>query len=142
MQNKRELEYYATPGPMTDLTHCPADVFEGLPDAPAELVTMARRCVIAVLPNQEDRSDPQVRPAAAMIERIQELDPSPLVDRPWQLPTLRDTDLRAIPPQKNPCARSRWLCRLFRAEHVGRPLDHRVLAPVRGTLGPSGSAVG
>jgi len=81
VQNKRELEFYTTPGPMTDLTHCPSDVFEGLPDAPAELVTVARRCVIAALPVPEDRSDPQIRPAAAMIERIQELDPSPLVDR-------------------------------------------------------------
>jgi transglutaminase superfamily protein len=81
MQNKRQLEYYATPGPMTDLTPCPSEVFEGLPDDPAELVTVARRCVIAALPVPEDRSDPQIRPAAAMIERIQALDPSPLVDR-------------------------------------------------------------
>jgi Transglutaminase-like superfamily len=87
MQNKRELDYYATPSPMTDLTRYPADVLEGLPEAPADLMRVVRGCVVSdlmltqiyELPVPEGRNDPQIRPATTMIERIQELDPSPLV---------------------------------------------------------------
>jgi hypothetical protein len=39
-----------------------------------------RGCVVAA-PAPEGRDDPQIRPAAAMIERIQELERSPLVER-------------------------------------------------------------
>jgi hypothetical protein len=88
MKNEIELEYYATPGPMTDLTRCPPDLFEGLPDDPADLMRVVRGCVVSDLmltqvyglPVPEDRNDAQVRPAAAMIERIQELEPSPLAE--------------------------------------------------------------
>ena len=88
MQNKRALEYYATPSQMTDLTRCPVDVLEGLPEAPADLMSVVRGCVVSdlmltqiyELPVPEGRNDPQIRPAAAMIERIQEFDPSPLVE--------------------------------------------------------------
>jgi hypothetical protein len=88
MLNKRELEYYATPSPMTDLTRCPPAALEGLPEAPADLMRVVRGCVVSdlilaqiyQLPVPEGRNDPQVRPAAAMIERIQELDSSPLVE--------------------------------------------------------------
>jgi hypothetical protein len=76
-----ELEYYATPGRMTDLTRCPPEMFERLPDAPGELVTVARRCITASLPTPADRRDPQIRPADEMVQRIQELDPSPIVER-------------------------------------------------------------
>ena len=83
-----ELEFYATPGPMTDLTGCPTAALEGLPDTPAELMKVVRGCVVSDLMLTQiyglevpvGRTDPQIRPAAAMIERIQELDPSPLVD--------------------------------------------------------------
>lgn len=80
-RNERELEYYATPGPMTELAGSPSDILEGLPDSPAELVTVARRSIAAMLPNYEGRSDPHVRRAALMIERIRQLDPSSLVER-------------------------------------------------------------
>ncbi|MEX2226785.1 MAG: transglutaminase-like domain-containing protein [Dehalococcoidia bacterium] len=80
MQNNRELEYYATPGPMTELSRCARDAFDGLPEAPDELMKVVRRLVVAALPAPEDRTDPQIRPAASMVERIQQLDPSPLVE--------------------------------------------------------------
>jgi len=86
--NTRELEFYATPGPMTDLAACPTDVLEELPDSPADLMKVVRWCVVSDLaltqlhnlPVPEGRDDPQIRPAAAMIERIQEMDASPLVE--------------------------------------------------------------
>ena len=87
MKNEIELEYYTAPGPMTDLTRCAADVLERLPDAPDDLMSVVRGCVVAGLPVPEGRDDPQIRPAAAMVERIRELEPSPLVEaRP---PTMR-----------------------------------------------------
>ena len=141
---------------MTDLAGCPAGVLEGLPEEPTDLMRVVRGCVVSdlmlaqvyKLTVPEGRSDPQIRPAAAMIERIQEYDPSPLVHaRPplkrflgncRQFATLSCALLR----YKGIPARVRtgfaWL---FRAEHVAGPLDHRVLASVRGALGPSGSAV-
>lgn len=88
MKNRLELEYYLRPGPMTDLKPCSADVLEGLPDAPAELMKIVRWCVVSdlaltqlhKLPVPEGRNDPQIRPAAAMIARILELDASPLIE--------------------------------------------------------------
>src|SRR5688500_11104775 len=87
MTNTQELEFYATPGPMTDLSTCPVGALDGLPDDPNEIMKIVRWCVVSDLsltqlhglPVPEGRSDPQIRPAAAMIERIQELNPSPLV---------------------------------------------------------------
>jgi hypothetical protein len=81
MKNEIELEFYATPGPMTDLMRCAPTVLEGLPDSPADLMRVVRGCVTAALPVPEDRDDAQIRPAAAMIERIQELEAAPLVKR-------------------------------------------------------------
>jgi hypothetical protein len=88
VKNQIELEYYATPGPMTDLTGCPPEMLEGLPDAPADLMKIVRWCVVSDLalvgmhdlPVPQGRPDPQIRPAAAMIERIRELDASPLAE--------------------------------------------------------------
>jgi hypothetical protein len=80
MKNEIELKYYATPGPMTDLTRCEPNAFANLPGSPADLMRVVRGCVVAWLPESEDRNDAQIRPAASMIERIQELDPSPLAE--------------------------------------------------------------
>jgi len=92
MTHQSELEFYSTPGPMTDLTSCAASVLDGLPDTPAELMKIVRWCVVSDLALAglhnlpvPERDDPQIRPAAKMIERIVELDPSPLaVHRPPQ----------------------------------------------------------
>lgn len=81
MKHETELVYYASPGPMTDLAHCAPEVFDGLPDTPTELMRVVRGCIVAGLPLPEGRDDIQIRPAAVMIERILELDPSPLVER-------------------------------------------------------------
>jgi hypothetical protein len=86
MQDMNELEFYVTPGPMTDLTSCPPEALEGLPDTPAELMKIARWSVVSDLmltqlhglAVPEGRDDPQIRPASAMVERILELDPAPL----------------------------------------------------------------
>ncbi|MGH2759463.1 MAG: transglutaminase-like domain-containing protein, partial [Actinomycetota bacterium] len=80
MRNEIELEYYATPGPMTDLSGCPPGAFQGLPDAPADLMRVVRGCVVASIPAPEGRDEAQIRPAPAMVERILELQPSPLVE--------------------------------------------------------------
>jgi hypothetical protein len=53
----------------------------GLPEDPAELVTVARRSITTAQSGAGERNDHQIRPAAAMLERIHELDPSPLVER-------------------------------------------------------------
>ncbi len=84
-----ELEYYASPGPMTDLTGSPPQAFEGLPDDPNDIMRAVRGCVVAELPMPEGRNDNQIRPAVAMVDRILEIDPSPLVER-------RDPDKRFI----------------------------------------------
>lgn len=81
MTTEIELEYYATPGPMTDLGACPPDALHSLPDSPDDLMAIVRGCVVAGLPSPEGRNDSQIRPAAAMIERIQELEPSPIVEQ-------------------------------------------------------------
>jgi len=123
MQNSDQLEYYATPGPMTDLAGCPAEMFEGLPDAPEELVTVARRCITATLATPHDRDDPHIRPAAQMLHRIEKLDPSPLVER--------------RPPEKRFLGNCRHFatlsCALFR--HKGMPA--RVRAGFAGYFTPN-----
>ena len=80
------LEYYAAPGPMTDLTGVPADVFDGLPSDPVGLC----RAVPGLLVHEmwasaygfevpESRlSDLQSRSAVEMTDVIQRLDPGPL----------------------------------------------------------------
>lgn len=85
--DRAAFDYYATPGPMTDLSGCAPAVLEGLPDAPSDLMKVVRGCVVSDLMLAEyglrvpeGRTDPQIRPAAAMVERIRELDGSPLVN--------------------------------------------------------------
>lgn len=80
MANEAELQYFATPGPMTDLSACPPEAFAGLPDNISDLMKAVRRCVVAFLPLPEGRNDTHIRPAAEMVERILELDPSPLTE--------------------------------------------------------------
>ena len=94
MDNTRELEFYATPGPMTDLSSVPSEVFEGLPDDPAGLMMVVRGCVVSdlmlmqifKLPVPDGRGhEAQIRPAAEMVKVIEELVPAPLVEaRPPQ----------------------------------------------------------
>lgn len=85
---KNESEFYSTPGPMTDLTGCPPEFLDGLPATPVELMKVVRGCVVSTdmltgifnVPVPAGRDDEaQIRPAIKMAERIQELDPSPLV---------------------------------------------------------------
>jgi hypothetical protein len=66
---------------MTDLTGRSSEVLKDLPDAPAVLMKVVRGCVVDGLPMPEGRDDIQIRPASGMIDRIIELEPSPLVDR-------------------------------------------------------------
>jgi len=80
------LEYYAAPGPMTDLAGVPADVFDGLPTDPVGLC----RAVPGLLVHEmwasaygfevpEDRlTDLQSRSAVEMTDAIQRLAPGPL----------------------------------------------------------------
>lgn len=88
MDKTPELEFYATPGPMTDLSPSPAEPFEGLPADPVGLMKAVRGCVVSdlmltqiyKLPVPEGREDEsQIRPAADMVRRIGELAPEPLV---------------------------------------------------------------
>jgi hypothetical protein len=90
MDNTRELAFYAAPGPMTDLSSCPPEVFEDLPDDPDGLMKVVRGCVtsdlmltmVHGLPVPEGReSEGSIRPAADMVRRITELVPGPLVAR-------------------------------------------------------------
>jgi hypothetical protein len=77
--NEAELEFYATPGAMTDLARCSSEAFEGLPESPDELMRVVRRCVVAG-DAPEGRDDPQIRLAADMVERILEIEPGPLAE--------------------------------------------------------------
>lgn len=89
MDNTQELEFYATPGPMTDVSSCPAELLERLPSDAAGLMRVVRGCVVSDLmltqiyklpvPAGRER-EAQIRPAAEMVRRIKELDPSPLID--------------------------------------------------------------
>jgi hypothetical protein len=90
MKNPLELEYYATPGPMTDLVSSPDRALEGLPREPLDLMKVVRGCVADVgtftqiydhpLPVGRD-GEKQIRPAAEMLECILRLDPAPLVEQ-------------------------------------------------------------
>lgn len=79
---KREIafEYYATAGPMTDLSRCDRSAFDGLSDDPRDVMSVVRRCLIAGAAGP-GRDDPQIRRASDMVERIVSLDSSPLVER-------------------------------------------------------------
>jgi transglutaminase-like putative cysteine protease len=80
------LEYYAAPGPMTDLTGVPADVFDGLPTDPVGLCRAVPGLVVHEMwasaygfEVPEDRlTDLQSRSAVEMTDVIRRLDPGPL----------------------------------------------------------------
>lgn len=88
MKNAEELEYYATPGPMTDMSGCASSTLEGLPDDAVALMKVVRGCVTSDLMLAQiyglpvpDRDDPHIRPVAEMVERMQEIKASPLIER-------------------------------------------------------------
>lgn len=89
MENSQEeLEFYTTPGPMTDTSGCPTNVLEGLPNDPVTLMKVVRGCVTSDLMLTQiyglpvpDRDDAQIRPVAQMVERMQEIKALPLVER-------------------------------------------------------------
>jgi hypothetical protein len=84
----REVDFYAKPGPMTDLSSVPPDALVGLPDEPAEIMKVVRGCVIdpgtltqihkMELPQGRD-DERQIRPVASVIDKIIQLDRSPLI---------------------------------------------------------------
>jgi hypothetical protein len=89
MDHTDEATFYAIPGPMTDLSSCPADVFDGLPDDPAGLMKVVRRCVVSdlMLTQLYDLAVPEgraheasIRPASEMVRRITELVDAPLAE--------------------------------------------------------------
>src|SRR5436190_22686818 len=89
-EHDQMLEYYAAPGPMTDLTGVPADVFDGLPTDPVGLCRAVPGLVVHEVwagaygfEVPEDRlTDPQSRSAAEMTDAIQRLAPGPLSAAP------------------------------------------------------------
>jgi hypothetical protein len=87
--DEREKGFYRTPGPLTDLSSCPSDVLEGLPDTPADLMGVVRGCVIDpatltqiyLLDVPSGRDDErQIRRAVDMVAKIIELDDAPLAE--------------------------------------------------------------
>jgi hypothetical protein len=129
MTDARALEFYATPGPMTDLAACAPGLLDGLPDEPADLMRIVRWCVTTDVALRmqglpvPDRGDAQIRPAAAMIARISELDPAPLAQH-------RPAEKRFV----GNCRHFATLaCALFR--HVGIPA--RVRAGFAGYFEPN-----
>ncbi len=82
-------DFYSAPGPMTDLSSCDPALFEGLTDDVGDLMRAVRGCVTSAdllrdihkLPVPEGRDDePQIRPVAAIVARIAELEPAPLIE--------------------------------------------------------------
>ncbi|HKA92998.1 MAG TPA: transglutaminase-like domain-containing protein [Acidimicrobiia bacterium] len=85
------VEYYATPGPMTDLSASRAEIFDGLPADPAELSRTVQGLLVHEFWAQAYGFDVPVsrldsfhtRSAADMTAHILDLNPSPLaVERP------------------------------------------------------------
>jgi hypothetical protein len=84
----RELEYWAAPAPMTDLSAVPAHVIAGLPDDPVELCRIASGVMVheAWAPAYGFQVPPdrvaevELRPAAAIVDAILALDDRPLVE--------------------------------------------------------------
>jgi hypothetical protein len=82
----QRLDYYAAPGPMTDLTGVPAEVFDGLPTDPVGLCRTVPGLIIHEMwanaygfDVPEDRlTDLQARSAVEMTEVIRRLDAGPL----------------------------------------------------------------
>jgi hypothetical protein len=85
-EHDKMLEYYAAPGPMTDLAGVPADVFDGLPTDPVGLCRAVRGLIVHEMwanaygfDVPEDRlSDLQTRSAVEMTDVIRRLDAGPL----------------------------------------------------------------
>jgi hypothetical protein len=85
-EHDQMLEYYAAPGPMTDLAGVPADVFDGLPTDPVGLCRAVRGLIVHEMwanaygfDVPEDRlSDLQTRSAVEMTDVIRRLDAGPL----------------------------------------------------------------
>jgi hypothetical protein len=85
-KNDQMLEYYAAPGPMTDLAGVPADVFDGLPTDPVGLCRAVRGLIVHEMwanaygfDVPEDRlTDLQARSAVEMTDVIRRLNPGPI----------------------------------------------------------------
>jgi hypothetical protein len=81
------LEYYASPGPMTDLAPV-ADALDGTPTDPTAITTMVQGLLrhpfltglYGVDMPADHTEDVQIRGAAAMVERLLELDDRPLTE--------------------------------------------------------------
>lgn len=85
MTTEHASRFYANAGPMTDMSSCPPELLEGLPDDPVALMKVARGCVTSDLILLEvfklpvpERDDAQIRPVVRMVDRMAELDPAPL----------------------------------------------------------------
>ncbi len=85
-EHDQMLEYYAAPGPMTDLAGVPADAFDGLPTDPVGLCRAVPGLIVHEMwasaygfEVPESRlSDLQSRSAVEMTDVIRRLDPGPL----------------------------------------------------------------
>ena len=85
-EHDQMLEYYAAPGPMTDLAGVPTDVFDGLPTDPVGLCRAVPGLIVHEMwasaygfEVPEDRlTDLQSRSAVEMTDVIRRLDPGPL----------------------------------------------------------------
>lgn len=83
-----ELDFYATPGPMTDLAGLD-EILAGVPTDPAGIASVVRGLIVhlfwaeayGVAMPEERIGDVQVRPAAGIVRTILEIDPRPLVER-------------------------------------------------------------
>jgi hypothetical protein len=75
------LDYYLTPGPMTDLSRCPKELLRNLPHDPDSLMRMVRGALIsssalrkrAISVPESRSSELQIRSASAMLEHIRDL---------------------------------------------------------------------
>jgi transglutaminase superfamily protein len=84
--DEQMLEYYAAPGPMTDLAAVPADIFDRLPTDPVGLCRAVRGLIVHEMwahaygfDVPEDRlTDLQARSAVEMTDVIRRLHPGPL----------------------------------------------------------------
>ena len=83
-----ELDFDATPGPMTDLAGLD-EILAGVPTDPAGIASVVRGLIVhlfwaeayGVAMPEERIGDVQVRPAAGIVRTILEIDPRPLVER-------------------------------------------------------------
>ena len=144
------LEYYAAPGPMTDLTDVPADVFDGLPTDPVGLCRTVPGLLVHEMwadaygfdvpesrltdlqtrfGGRDDRRDSAARRRAAVRRAARRAADG------GQLPALQHAQQRVVAARRHPGPRPLRLRHVLRARQVRRPLGHRVLAPGRATVG-------